>query len=189
VPLTKPQPLLTVSFRRADVRAFWIVTTAVLSLALGAAASLFGAPTPWVWAILALAVPLPGLFWEQWFELGVRAWNKFVLLSRAPLRAYVLNIGYYVLFVAVGRTGSALDVSLRAAEVSRWIARPHQENTVGDCHRPTEGNGWWGRELLASARQPGNAWQVCLLPLVLLLLLLSEDGYESALPSTTYTLY
>jgi hypothetical protein len=119
----------------------------------------------------------------------VRTWNKVVLSSRAPLRAYVLNIGYYLLFVAVGRTGSSLDVSLRRAEVSRWIERRRDAPGVGDRHQMTGGNGWWGRELLTSARQPGNAWQVCLLPLVLLLLLLSEDGYESALPSSTYTLY
>jgi hypothetical protein len=187
--LTKPLPLLTVAFRRADICAFWIVTTVVLSLVLGTAAYMFGAPMPSAWAIVALAAPLPGLVWRRWFELGVRVWNKVVLSSRAPLRAYVLKIGYYLLFAAVGRTGSSLDVARRGAEVSRWIGRPRQKPEAGDCHRSTAGDGWWGRELLASARRPGNAWQVCLLPIVLLLLVLRDDGYESALPSSTYTLY
>jgi len=52
---------LTISSRRADIRAFWIVTTAVFSLAMGSAANILGASMPWAWGLAALALPLPGL--------------------------------------------------------------------------------------------------------------------------------
>ena len=189
MPLTKPRPTLTVTFRRADIQAFWIVSTGVLALVLGLAARIFGVQSPWAWSVAALGLPLPGLIWPMWFELGIRAWNKLVLVCTVALRAYVLKVGYYLLFAAVGRTGSSLDLVLRKDEVSRWIPRARHELAFGNRHQQGTGEGWWGRELLTSARNPGNGWQVCLLPVVLLLMVLREEGQESALPSSTYTLY
>ncbi|MEP7308729.1 MAG: hypothetical protein ABJA98_24750 [Acidobacteriota bacterium] len=180
---------MTVSFRRADIRALWIITTAVFSLAVGLAADTFGAPMPWAWGVAALALPLPGLVWPPWFRLGVRVWNRCAESGAAVLRAYVLKVGYYLLFSGVGRTGSALDLDLRNGETSRWISRARHEQTFAGCNRPSAQGGWWGRELLASAGLRGNAWQVSLLPVMLLLMLLRKEGQESALPSSTYTLY
>jgi len=189
VPLTKPQPPLTISSRRADIRAFWIVTTAVFSLAMGSAANILGASMPWAWGLAALALPLPGLVWPPWFALGVRGWNRCAQSGAAVLHAYVLKVGYYVIFAPVGRTSSSLDLVLHNGETSRWIPRARHEQAFADCNRPSAEGGWWGRELLASAGLRGNSWQVCLLPVVLLLMLLREEGHESALPSSTYTLY
>jgi len=120
--------------------------------------------------------------------MGLRAWN-WGMRRCAFLRALILNISYYLLFAAVGRTGSSLDLALRDAEISRWIPRTRHHPAFGDCDRLTAPQRWWGHELLVSARRAGNGWQVFLLPLVLLLLVLEEEGPESVLPSSTYTLY
>jgi hypothetical protein len=181
---------LTIECRRADIRAFWIITTAVLALALGLVSDLLGARAPWAWGVASMGLLLPGLVWRPWFEMAVRAWNKGVRRCAVTLRAYVLKVGYYLLFAAVGRTGSSLDLVLRDPEISRWIPRTRHQSAFGDCDRLTAApDGWWGRELLVSARRAGSGWQVCLLPVVLLLLAWREEGQESAVPSSTYTLY
>ena len=101
---------------------------------------------------------LPGLVWRPWFEMAVRAWNKGVRRCAVTLRAYVLKVGYYLLFAAVGRTGSSLDLVLRDPEISRWIPRTRHQSAFGDCDRLTAApDGWWGRELLVSARRDGEA--------------------------------
>jgi hypothetical protein len=182
-------PPLTIAFRRAEVRAFWLMATVALSLGLGLLAAAFDARVPWAWGILALALPLPGLVWPRWLEMGVRVWNRSVRLCAATLRAYTLRVGYYLLFAAVGRCGSSLDLGLRNRDDSRWISRSLHGFAFGDCDRLVAANGWNGLEFLRTIRSPGKAWQACLLPVLLLLMVLRDDGQESALPSSTYTLY
>jgi hypothetical protein len=166
--------------------AFWMLTTALLSTGVGLAAAALGARAPWVWAAAGLCVPLPGLVWSQWFEMGIRAWNKGARLAAAGLRAYALKVCYYVLFSMVSRSGSSLALALRTGEASRWIRRGDPASY--DPLPPTVGNGW-AQGLLASARQPGNRWTICLLPIVLLLLVLRDDQPDSTPSSSTYTLY
>jgi hypothetical protein len=180
---------MIIAFRRAEIHAFWTMTTVVFSVALLLVAVAVGARAPWAWGVAGLALPLPALVWPKWLEIGVRAWNKGVRLSTVVLRAYVLRVGYYLLFAAVGRTGSSLDLGTRNGDPSLWISRSRHALAFGDASRPAAPGGWWGRELLASVRSPGRAWQACLLPVVLLLLVLRDEGQESALPSSTYTLY
>ena len=69
----------------------------------------------------------------------------------SPRRAYVLKVCYYLLFGAVGRTGSSLDLGLGNAGVSRWISETAHDPTFGDGG-PSAGGGraaWWSRGLLA----------------------------------------
>jgi hypothetical protein len=180
---------LTIAFRRAEVRAFWVLTTAALAVVLTLAAAAFGAHAPWAWGAVSLALPLPALIWPPWLEIGVRAWNKAVQSGTARLRAYVLRVGYYLLIAAVGRAGSSMDLGSRNDEVSRWISRSRHDRAFGDGVRQATADGRWGGEFLASARSPGKAWQLCLLPVLLLLSILRDEGQESAVPSSTYTLY
>jgi hypothetical protein len=186
---TRSAPPLTIAFRRADVRAFWILSTAACSLALGGGAWLLGAAAPRIWAAGGLAVLLPGLVRPEWFNLGIRAWNKGVRISRAALRAYVLKVVYYLLFAPLGWGGSALELRLGQSEISRWISRAGHKKSFGDCDRLPGAGGWWGHELLMSARSLNTAWQICLMPAVLLLLLLRDETAENTVPSNTYTLY
>jgi hypothetical protein len=188
VPSTSPLASLTISFRRAEMTAFWILTTAIVSVALGLASAAFGGRAPWAWGAAGLSLLLPGLVWPQWFEFGIRVWNKSVRLTAAVLRKYVLKVVYYVLFGAVSRTGSSLDLELRATEVSRWIPRAedysafHDDPSLGTREERAHG-------LNTLPRRPGQAWRVCLQPALLLLKLLRDEAQESVPSSSTYTLY
>jgi hypothetical protein len=99
---------LTISFRRAEMRALWSLSTVTLALILAIAASTLGSAVPWAWGAGALIVVLPGLVWPRWFEMGVSAWNKGVVLSTSLLRAYTLTVCYYLFFGSVSRAGSSL---------------------------------------------------------------------------------
>jgi hypothetical protein len=189
VHVAAPDWPLTIAFRRAEVRAFWALATAAFSLALTLSAAAFGARAPWVWGVVGLALPLPALIWSRWLEIGVRAWNKAVRSGAALLRAYVLRVGYYLLVAAVGRTGSSMDIGSRNAGGSRWISRSRHDLEFGDCDRQAAADGGSGGGFLAPVRSLGKAWQLCLLPVLLLLSMLRDEGQESAMPSSTYTLY
>jgi hypothetical protein len=184
-----PDRPLTIAFRRAEVRAFWILVTAALSLVLTLAAAAFSARAPWAWGVVGLALPLPALIWPPWLEIGVRAWNKCVRSCAVLLRAYVLRVGYYLMVAAVGRAGSSMDLGSRNAGISRWISRSRHDLAFGDCDRQVAADGGSGGGFLAPVRSLGKAWQLCLLPVLLLLSMLRDAGQESAVPSSTYTLY
>jgi hypothetical protein len=179
---------LTISFRRAEMRALWLLATVTLGLILTAVSAALGAAGPWAWGVGALVVLLPGLVWPRWFEIGVSAWNKGVRLTTKLLRAYTLRVCYYFLFGPVSRAGSSLGLELGRTETSRWIPRARHEAAF-DNRAPLESREGWSRELLDLAGHPGKGWMVSLLPVVLLLHLLRGEEQKSAPPSSTYTLY
>jgi hypothetical protein len=175
--------------------AFWVMTSVVCSVVFGLVAMALGARAPWEWAIAGLCVALPGLVSPLWFEIGIRAWNKGARVTTAVLRRYVLTVSYYLLFGAVSRAGSSLELRLGSTEMSRWIPRDRHNSTVGgsspvDVDLGTDrkaGRGWL--EVMRSSRTAEKAWTACLMPIMLLLLLLRDEAQESAPPSSTYTLF
>lgn len=181
---TSQLPSLTIAFRRAEMTAFWILATALLSVAFGLASAGLGMHAPWAWAAVGLSLLLPGLFWSRWFEVGIRGWNKGVRVSSAVLRAYVLRVCYYLLFTALSAAGSSLHLALGSGEVSRWIPRARGEFSFSQVSSTARDD--WSDGL---AKGWSNAWMVCLLPVLWLLRLLRDEGLESAPPSSTYTLY
>jgi hypothetical protein len=185
---TSTLPSLTIGFRRAEMTAFWTLTTAALSVALGLVAMAFGARAPWVWGAAGLWILLPGLVWPKWFEIGIRGWNKGVRVFVGALRVYVLKVCYYLLFGAMSCTGSSLDLVL-TSDVSGWIPRLQHDPISSESGSLAASDVWWGHGLLAFARNPTKLWMLCLFPTLMLLRLLRDEGQESALPSNTYTLY
>jgi hypothetical protein len=179
---------LTISFRRAEMRAFWLVGAVTLGLILSTVSAALGAQRPLAWGAGALVLPLPGLIWSRWFELGISAWNRGVWFVTYLLRAYTLIACYYVLFATVGRAGSSLGLELAQTESSRWISRARREEQF-ENRRLIEGRDGWSRELLDLAGRPGRRWMVCLLPVVAILYLLRDKQPESVVLSSTYTLY
>jgi hypothetical protein len=194
VPSTNSLPTLTIGFRRAEMTAFWILTSALSSVALGLVATVVGARVPWAWAIAGLCPAVPGLVWPLWFEMGIRAWNKGARLTTAALRSYVLKVSYYLMFGAVSRTGSSLDLRPGQPELSRWIPRSYHDSIDGshgrrdvDAGNPGTGPRWLA--VMRSSRTGGKAWTLCLMPVMLLLLMVRDEAQESAPPSNTYTLF
>jgi hypothetical protein len=173
-------PALAVPLRRAHIAGFWILTTAVVSAVVVLICWALGAS---LWpAASALLLPVPALFWPRWLEIGVIAWNRGARLAAASLRAYALKVSYYVVFRAVGWTGPRLRLGFEPHDRSRWI-----QHAVGSKEAGRGDAG--GHGLLAFAGQPGNAWTVCLLPVLALLSVLRDDAKDGAPPPNTYTLY
>jgi hypothetical protein len=156
---------LLLSTRRADIVAFWVVSTAVVSLLITVAAWLLHSPQPWAWTVGGLCVLFPGLVRREWFVRGVAAWNKGVRLIAVSLRAYVLRVSYYVLFAAMARRGSSTDTAVDHAD-SRWVRRSE-----------------------SAAFGESGKWVVCLHPVTWLLGTLPDDHQDSAPLRSTYTLY
>lgn len=188
MPSTRPPLSLTIGFRRAETVAFWLMATFGASLILGLASAWIGARQPWIWAMGGAAVLLPGAVRPAWYELGIRAWNKGVTVMSRALRSYVLAVSYYLLFAAVGRAGSRLDVDSLSAGRSSWVPKRAPDSDGRRAGQaPASDPSMQG--LLAQMRAPGNRWMVCLLPVMFLLAVLRDERRESAPPSATYTLY
>jgi hypothetical protein len=183
MPSTSRRAPLTISFRRAEVTAFWTFATVLIAAAVAIAARLAGARAPWMWMVAAILAPAPGLLWSSWFVLGVRAWNKGARFTASALRAYVLCVSYYVLFGSVGAAGSSLALDCDDVKQSRWL--PHR------ISEPSSDRSWtapW-RAVTASARRRGSGWMLMVLPMVLLLRLLGDEETTVSPSSSTYTLY
>lgn len=184
MPSTSPRPTLTLSFRRAEVTAFWILATLTLAALIGLIAYGLGAPTLWLRASAAVLLVLPGLVWPAWFTLGIKVWNKGVHLCSVALRGYVLRVCYYAFVGGLSPAGSSLALTLGPTEVSRWVDhRGGNRSGRSAIDAPSAGG------LLAASRRPGSLWMLGLLPMVLLLRILGDQDVASAPASSTYTLY
>jgi hypothetical protein len=170
--------------RRAEMKAFWILTTGVLSLALGLTLAAAGLPA--LWGAAGVLVLAPGVAWPRWFQIGISAWNRGTSVIATALRAYVLKVCYYVLFGAMGQAGSSLDLVLEDPRISRWIPRAKGDGAIDGG---VSTHGWPGDGLRASARFPGKIWMLCLVPVLSLLVLLRDEHQDSVPPGATYTLY
>jgi hypothetical protein len=184
VPSTSVVPSLRLSFRRAEKTAFWMVATGILALVVWLLAAVFGTQRPWAWAAVAAAgILLPRLLSPQYFEFGIRAWNKLMRVLAPALRAYVLRVTYVLLIAGVARTGSSFDLTARSGQRSMWV--PRGAVASRGIHRQLPDEAPWYR---AAARGSGW-WTMCLLPVVLLLRVLENEELEDTPPSATYTLY
>ena len=109
---------LTISYRRAEVIAFWIVATGVAWLSGSVAAAAIELRPSWLWGFAAaIAVVAPGAFWIPWFEAGIWLWNGSTRRVAALLRWYVLAVSYYTLFAALGASRSAIVGRARLVRV------------------------------------------------------------------------
>ena len=184
---TRPVPALTITFRRAESTAFWILTIALVSGGLSVLSAVSGAARPWVWAAGGLLALAPALLWPQFLDIGIRAWNKGMRLCAAALRVYALWISYYLLFGSVSRVGSSLHVGPSGSTASQWISRTQFGPPLRE--RAMSSNAELQQGLLAFARTSGRLWSLCLLPLMLLLTLLAEEVEPTMPSSSSYTLY
>lgn len=177
--------MLPKPFRRAHLRAFWMLlgifgvgTLFVLSsffptLRLSGSAQLIG--------FLLLAV---GIVWPELASLPYRIWNKLVPLICGRVQTCLLAIIYFVVFTAVGTTGSKL-VLRRKDQRSGW--RHCSENTGAVVETPERSPGWV-LNYLKWAIKSGNWWTCMLLPFWLSLSTV-EIGEEESPPTSMYTLY
>jgi hypothetical protein len=147
------------SYRRAEVTAFWIVAVAIgIATAALIARALDVSP---LWAASGAVILAAGAVSRYGFDVGIVAWNELVTRTLPPLRAYVVRVCYYVMFGVIRFGGSSLGHE--PIQTSRWVSR---------SERPSPGR-----------------WLVCLQPVLLLLTVLADQRPQSGPPSGTYTLY
>jgi hypothetical protein len=174
---------LTISYRRAEVIAFWVVGTAVAWLFGLVAATAMELRPSWLWGVAtAVTAIAPGAFWSPWFETGIWLWNGTVRRFATLLKSYTLAVSYYTLFAAVGASRST---RAGGAGSSGWMQRDHALTTSNSGPRGEE----WARAIGLFARAPGRTWAVTLLPLVALLRMLGHDEQAARVSGSSYTLY
>jgi hypothetical protein len=114
-----------------------------------------------------------------------------LLFARAA-RLWLTGICFYIVFVAVGLTGSRLRLAHPTASESLWVPRKTfppatYESQWGSIEKNGSRKGWI-RSFLYWAFHSGNLWAAFMLPFLILLCLLERDE-ESSLPTRIYTLY
>jgi hypothetical protein len=170
---------------RAVLRVLRVWIGLVPGLAAGAIVWIVGSGLPAVLGASA-AMLVVGLFAAR--DKDVRrlhhAWNNRLARPLAGwAKRYVVWVCYFIVFVAVGRAGSRLEL-LRGG----WASRPEvSASPTGRAFATPHALGWV-RRYTAWALQSGNAWSLALLPFLLLIRLLS-DQEEPAFASNIYTLF
>jgi hypothetical protein len=178
-------PSLMLSYRRAEINAFWTLGVTTFSVVVWQLAETFALPRAWAWgAGAAAAALLPGLVWTLWLETGIRAWNKLMRMSAAWLRNYVLTVSYYMVIAVVGRGTVPVDRVFSLDGRSQWLPRTAETPQSSNYSEQLQ-------SYPAGLRESGarTKWAVCLLPVVWLLKVLKNETLESEPPSATYTLY
>ena len=173
-------PPPTISYRRADILAFWVLATVAIATIVGFAAAL--AEQSWAWGIAAAcALLIPGVFWRPWFEGGITIWNTVARAVASAIRTYAMAVAYYVLFAAVGRAGSSLDIGSHPGGASKWWpVIDAQDDGMAAANR---------QRLMSWMQMRANVWAISLTPVLVLLRVLKIEQQDSAPPSSTYTLY
>jgi hypothetical protein len=179
-------PSLRLSYRRADVVAFWLLGVGLLFAVVFIAAAARGAASPLMWAAAAaVGALLPGLVRRRWFETGIWVWNGVIRRTSIVIRRYVSAVTYFSVIAAARLAGSALDLPALGTTRSGWLPRSRD---IDDETTRADRIGWCGSVAVCVGR-PEYRWALCLLPAVFLLLLFRDEFADSAPPSATYTLY
>lgn len=180
--------------RRTLVRGFWFALSAL-------------APVPWLalaWWFHAAGFVAAGLgaavlvgsiaFVHEDFVWRVyRAWNRRLVRPFASTAArVVMGICFFVIFIAAGKAGSRLLLSVRGGASTSWTSRGSLSR---DAYRslfaaasPGDASRGWIPDYLGWAWQTGNLWGVSLVPFLAILRLLPRDE-EKASQANIYTLF
>ncbi len=172
--------------------------SASLTIVFAGFAALFCAFTGLDWPILigtALALLSSlGILWPAHMVWPYRIWNRVVRIGVRYASELVLRVCFYVVFVATGRAGSALQLGLPGLTDSLWVSRvsvdrtayAHQHSASGESGTAPEG---WMSSLFAWAGNSKSFWVIGLLPFFLLLSILQFEEAKDEVPSDIYTLY
>jgi len=138
-------------------------------------------------AVLLLAVP--GLVKPEMVLLPYKIWNKLATIFAKSARFYLMAVCFYIVFTAVGRTGSSLRLSQAEGEDSMWT--PWEAGS----YRRAQGvvlDGSTQKTWIPSVvewTKPSNWWVCCLLPFLFLISALDSQEEETGIVTSIYTLY
>jgi hypothetical protein len=173
---------------------FWLVLCVVCALLFGGIAWRCCSPG---WSAVAVVVMLGcaiiGLWSPRLIFRPYRLWNKLAAILAYYVRLWIMGVCFYLVFVAVGRTGSPFPIGKSRTVPSRWVKRALQasyasEKCAGQSIEVSPPQSW-GRDFYTWTMQTGNWWALCLLPCLFVLALLESEEEESAFPASMYTLF
>jgi len=168
----------------------------VISVCIGLVCGTFSAasifPHWWVGAVIvALVLALPGFFWPQAVSIPYKVWNRLAHYFAWAAGLVLSGICFYIVIVAVGRTGSSLALGRPTPGKSLWSRRltvqPAAYTSLDFFARERSPQRSWISAFFSWAARAGNLWAVCLFPFLLLLSAL-ETG-KARLSPNVYTLY
>lgn len=185
--------------RHASLRSFWLAITFLGGIVLSAVLALLaprwvvsGIILALVLAVAGLLLPLTMYIPYRMMYIPYRIWNELVCRLASYARVVLLGICFYLIFVAVGRTGSSLRLERPPSPHSLWVSRgtiPTSE--YGSQARLSTGESsekGWMASFPSWAAQSGNLWACGLVPFLLLLSALETDQ-ETRAPVGIYTLF
>ena len=179
--------------RRIDIISFWLATSLFSGLLMGTILWFFFSPQRFIFgAIFAFVLFLPGMVYPQTLSLPYSIWNKIARYFASVASIALMGICFYIIFLAVGRTGSRLMVDRPSSIKSLWYPRRTlTPATYISQHHAAEkdfpGKSWIS-SYLSWAVKSDNLWACSLLPFLILLSFL-ETGQETTVSSSVYTLY
>lgn len=180
--------------RRAWFMGFWLAIGLCSGLFIGLLAVWLISP-PWfaLGVIPVLVLAGAGLLWRQVIRRAYAVWNRLALHFGRTAQLLLMGICFYIIFVAVGRTGTGLRLAHPPPGTSLWVPRgtlaPHayaSQHGAGDGMSLQKG---WVVMFLSWAVRSGNFWAVSLVPFFILLSALQVDQSESSFPANIYTLF
>lgn len=177
------QPNLTWLF------SFWIGLNVLLTILGVALISVFMSPV-WSLAILVLVggIGVAGLVKPQVISRPYRVWNNIANKYAEFIRAYILRICFFTVFLGLSRTKSDIRVARAENSASYW--EPSYASGMETCVHTTEkhtGSRWVSQYTSWSYRS-GNLWACSLLPFIFLLMMLEAEEADS-LSDKLYTLF
>jgi hypothetical protein len=180
---------LTLPRRRAYCFVFWLLMLSGWLLITAGIALTQARIEPILWgSAVAFALVVPGLVYPAWYDLAVGAWNRIVRAFAGRLRALTLRLSFYIVFPLLHRQGSSLTLT-RPSDVdgtrTMWRTRADTHPT----RQPPGAREGWLSDVMRHARETGNSRMLALLPMLLTLMLLSDEAEPAPPPTSTYTLY
>ena len=187
--MTLPVPL-----HRARLMSFWLVLCVACAILFGGIAwSCCSLGWSAVVVVVMLGCAIIGLWSPRLIFRPYRLWNKLATILAYYARLWLMGICFYLVFVAVGQTGSSFPLGGPQTVSSRWVKRAPQVSSA-----PERGAGQtievsprqsWVRDFYTWTMKTGNWWALCLLPCLFVLALLESEEEESAFPASIYTLF
>ncbi len=179
--------------RLAYLRSFSIALTllnlsvvSILALCFRFGASLmFG-------SVLLVGLPLAGLFRPEVMKKPYAFWNSAAVLFSRVARLMLTATCFYIIFLIVGRAGSAIDLSTLVKTKSLWNQRrtlaPAEFAREFPLNKKIRTSAGWLGGFRSWAWNSGQLWALFLLPFLIMLSGL-ENSREPRLPDGLYTLF
>jgi hypothetical protein len=179
---------------RACLKTATLIIGVLNGMSLGLFLWLLGVDEAFAWGgFFALFLILTGFLTPRFARLEYRIWKKAGFEFARHATGLMTWICFYVIVVAVGRTGAVLKPTPPPGpEESMWIVRKslpeksYYSQHASDSGEPAHSN--WISSFTSWAFNSGNLWCCALLPFLICLAALDRPTDDN-IPTDIYTLY